>query len=103
MGMAAGDGQGTEPGAGGPSSGSNSPTPQPNQSETAPVTPGVAEEPEGRPWAAVVQIITILVIGGVVVVDLMLEGDPVPTLVYGILAGIALGIEPSTFKGLFRG
>lgn len=58
---------------------------------------------EPRPWAAVVQIVTILVMGAVLVADLLLEGDPVPTLVYGMLAGIALGIEPNTIKGFFRG
>ncbi len=91
MGMEAGDGRDAPDGA-------VPPTVDPN-----PSLPPSQNAEETRPWAAVVQIITILVIGAVVVVDLMLEGDPVPTIVYGILAGIALGIEPNTIKSLFRG
>ena len=60
-----------------------------------------------NPWTAVVQIAGLLAIVVVVIFDLRTDGEPVPALVYGTLAGIALGIDPSNIKpsnirGAFR-
>ena len=56
-----------------------------------------------RPWAVVVQIVVVIAIVVIVWIDQTTEGEPVPTIVYGLLVGIALGLEPNTIKGIFGG